>query len=41
MALFRRRNQPTTAAPTGPAVDVTDDRCAPAVRIRWMMQVWD
>jgi hypothetical protein len=36
MALFRRRNQPTTAAPTGPAVDVTDDRCAPAVGTSWM-----
>lgn len=36
MALFHRRNQPTTATPTGPAVDVTDDRCAPAVGTSWM-----
>lgn len=36
MALFRRRNQPATLIPIGPAVDVTDDRCAPAVGASWM-----
>lgn len=36
MALFRRGTQPATGTPTGPANDVTDDRCAPAVGASWM-----